>query len=937
MKHKVNVNLPVIGQCLLMCVLTALMVYFFRAHVTTGERQHEQVSLLFDAKSIDAKLDKFALALSVGSLRHFDELQQLDKALHHLTDKQQSGQVGAEYQAYLKLLSHKMALMEQLKTQAVGMRNGLTYLPLVLDEMIAIQHPRALLASTILASLVTSGQPLDEVLLDTRIRMLAQTSDSNESFALLSRRFVNHIQVAVHYYRQVHKTRQQYLAIDSKAAFASLYRAQMDLHAKQLQQTGTLSEQLFGLAVVLLLMLLFILQRLNKAKNRALQASQLLHDAIERLQEGFALYDSEGTLTLTNQCWLRHYGVLSKAQFPQTLDDWHLRKSEFVHDQSETPQRLQKTAQGRWLQIRHARTAEGGYVYISVDVTEFKEVEAELKTAAAVYQATQEGIMTTNADLEITAVNPAFTRITGYQEHEVLGKKPNLLSSGRHDTRFYEHMWQTLETKGEWAAEIWNRRKDGTIYPEWLAISSVQDEQGQVQQYIAVLSDMTERKEQEAKIAYQAMYDALTGLPNRRLLLDRISQDLKQIERQTHLSALLFIDLDRFKRINDAMGHDAGDNLLLEVANRLNHLVRRTDTLARFGGDEFVLLLSQISDVEDAAKVAEKILTSLALPFTINGFEVISGASIGIAIMPDDAREQQEILRRADLAMYKAKESGRNQYHYFAPSMQQQVNRRVELEQLLRRAIANNELAVFYQPIIELKSGQLYGFEALTRWPHEGQYITPDEFIPVAEESGLISELGEWMLTQATSDIEMLNRSLNLNCCLSANISSQQYRLGFNATTLRHILRQTGFAPGNLALEITESILLDDDEAILAWLEGLRATGAQLSIDDFGTGYSSLSYLRRFPINTIKIDKSFIHEFAHAPDSQNLVRAILSMAASLGLSVIAEGVEHVAQLEGLKEMDCDLVQGYVYAKPMSLMELQVWCEEFCQDQAKNLA
>ncbi|QTL37715.1 EAL domain-containing protein [Pseudoalteromonas viridis] len=937
MKRNVKINLPVIGQCLLVVVLTALMVYFFRAHIATGERQHEQVSHLFDAKSIDAKLDKFALELSVGSLRHFDELQQLDRTLQQLVERQQTRQAGIEYLAYLRLLRHKMVLMEQLKTQAVGMRNGLTYLPVVLDEMVASNHPQALLGSTILASLVTSGQSLDELLLDTRIRTLAQATVTDPEHALLSRRFVNHIQVAVDYYRQVHATRQEYLAINSKEAFARLYRAQMDLHGAQLRQTRTLSEQLFGLAVVLLLMLLFILQRLNKAKNRALQASQLLHDAIERLQEGFALYDSEGTLMLTNQCWLRHYGVACRTQFPQTLNEWQLRQAEFVHEQSDTPQRLQKTAHGRWLQIRHARTEDGGYVYISVDVTEFKEVEAELKTAAAVYQATQEGIMTTNANLEITAVNPAFTRITGYPEQEVLGKKPNLLSSGRHDKRFYEHMWHTLETKGEWAAEIWNRRKDGTIYPEWLAISAVEDEQGQVQQYIAVLSDMTERKEQEAKIAYQAMYDALTGLPNRRLLLDRICQDLKQIERQPHLSALLFIDLDRFKRINDTMGHDAGDNLLLEVANRLNHLVRRTDTLARFGGDEFVLLLSQISEVEDAAKVAEKILTSLAQPFNINGFEVISGASIGIAIMPDDANEQQEILRRADLAMYKAKESGRNQYHYFAPSMQQQVNRRVELEQLLRKAIANNELAVFYQPIIELKTGQLYGFEALTRWPHYDQFIAPDEFIPVAEESGLISELGEWMLMRSTSDIAALNTKLGLDCCLSANISSQQYRLGFNATTLRHILRQTGFKPANLALEITESILLDDDQAILAWLEGLRATGAHLSIDDFGTGYSSLSYLRRFPINTIKIDKSFIHEFAHAPDSQNLVRAILSMAASLGLSVIAEGVEHVAQLEGLKAMECDLVQGYVYAKPMSLAELEIWCSEFAQEHTQSLA
>ncbi|WP_390444172.1 putative bifunctional diguanylate cyclase/phosphodiesterase [Pseudoalteromonas sp. MTN2-4] len=454
-----------------------------------------------------------------------------------------------------------------------------------------------------------------------------------------------------------------------------------------------------------------------------------------------------------------------------------------------------------------------------------------------------------------------------------------------------------------------------------------------------MISDITERKTQEEKVQYQAYYDALTALPNRSLLLERISQSLLYSERYKQLSALLFIDLDRFKRINDTIGHEAGDALLIEVSARLTQIVRKSDTVSRFGGDEFVILLNNIASIEHCTAIAQKIINELSKPFMIHSFEIFSGASIGITLLPEDADNAKELLRLADLAMYKAKENGRNQFHFFAKSIQQQVNRRVELEHKLRNAIKNQELSLFFQPIVDTQSASLYGVKALMRWQlSDGSFISPAEFIPVAQESGLISEMGEWLIKQACSDIQSLNLNCNCQSMLSVNVSSQQYRLGFNAEILSTILKDTQFNANSLNLEITESILLDNDQAVMNWLQDLRATGAQLAIDDFGTGYSSLSYLRRFPINTIKIDRSFISDLTASEDSAVLVKAIVSMADSLNLKVIAEGVENKVQLKNLNDLGGQYVKDYFYAKPLPIEALQTWVNEhicrFCCKKSK---
>tara|TARA_Y100000782_G_scaffold31883_1_gene35351 strand:- start:41198 stop:43174 length:1977 start_codon:yes stop_codon:yes gene_type:complete len=569
-------------------------------------------------------------------------------------------------------------------------------------------------------------------------------------------------------------------------------------------------------------------------------------------------------------------------------------------------------------------------IAIKEDITQQKKDNDNLKMAAAVFDATQEGIMTTDARLRITAVNPAFTEITGYTENEVLGNSPAIISSGKHDADFYKNMWTVLLRDGRWSAEVWNKRKDGSLYPQSLSVTVVSDDRGEVSQYIAILSDISERKAQEEKIHYQAYHDGLTGLPNRSLLMDRIEHDLELAKRTAHVSSLLFVDLDRFKRVNDTMGHDVGDRLLEEVAERLKSIVRASDTISRFGGDEFVVYLADISGPEDAVLVAEKIVESLSNPFDLNGFEVFAGASVGIALAPNDADRPDELLRLADLAMYKAKESGRNQYHFFALKMQDKVNRKLALENLMRKALDNNEFEVFYQPIIDSVSKEIFGFEALARWkqPDEGM-IPPSEFIPVAEESGLIAPIGEWVLEQACHDISVLDSGHgNGKLHLSVNVSSRQYPLGFNAASLNNILVKTGFSGHLLSLELTESILLEDDPDLLQWLSDFKELGVNLSIDDFGTGYSSLSYLKRFPINVLKIDQAFIADLNKEDDSASLVKAIIAMARSLNMNVIAEGVELQYQVELIEHLTCHYMQGYYFAKPMSIAELTEWIANY---------
>jgi diguanylate cyclase (GGDEF)-like protein/PAS domain S-box-containing protein len=571
------------------------------------------------------------------------------------------------------------------------------------------------------------------------------------------------------------------------------------------------------------------------------------------------------------------------------------------------------------------------FIAVKEDVTAQKRAEDQLRMNATVFDTTQEGIMVTDADNIIKTVNPSFTRITGYSPDEVIGQSPSILSSGRHDESFYEELWDSVLHKRYWSGEIWNRRKDGSVYPEWLSIASILDDQGIAKEYVAVFSDISKHKENEEQILYQANYDALTGLPNRSLFSDRLDQSIGSALREQWKLAILFVDLDQFKMVNDTFGHVMGDELLQLVAKRISDCVRESDSIARFGGDEFAILLQDVSDMDAVANIATKVINRITKVFTLYEREIFIGASVGITIFPDDAMNADSLLRNADMAMYQAKDRGRNNYQFFTASMQQRTLERQQLELDLRLAVQRSELEIYYQPVVDAEFEKVISVEALLRWnhPHRG-IVNPSVFIPLAEDSGLIGPIGLWVIQGACEQLRRWHKSGYPDLRLAVNLSSRQRELGLEVDYLRRVLRESKIKPEMLTLEITESLLLRDTEEAITWLSGFKKLGVNLSVDDFGTGYSSLSYLKRFPVDVLKIDRSFISELPEDVDDASLVKTIVAMADSLKLSLIAEGVETKDQADFLLNNGCRNLQGYYYARPMDAKDMSAWLQRDLQ-------
>jgi len=551
------------------------------------------------------------------------------------------------------------------------------------------------------------------------------------------------------------------------------------------------------------------------------------------------------------------------------------------------------------------------------DVTQRQRAEEQLRLSAKVIESSGEGIFVTDRDTRIVSINPAFTRITGYAPEEVLGRTPDLFRSGRHDAEFYRAMWESIRTQGSWQGEIWNRDKNGRVFPEWLSVSVVRDAHGEVDHYVGLFTDISERKRAEERIRHMAEHDALTGLPNRVLLGDRLSQAIAAAQRERRVMALIFLDLDRFKNINDSLGHQIGDRLLQAVAGRIVSTLRGSDTVSRPGGDEFILLLPEIAHPDAAARIAEKLIEALARPCVIDGHELAVTASLGISIYPEDGEDADTLIRNADTAMYHSKESGRNVYHFFRPEMNARVFERMSLEHSLRRALERGEFRLHYQPQIDIATRRLIGMEALVRWqsPELG-LVSPARFIPVAEDSGLILPLGAWVLGEACRQARAWQVAGLPALPVAVNISALQFRQPNFVGVVEQVLAQSGLAPECLELELTESIMMHAAERNIEVLDTLRRMGVKVAIDDFGTGYSSLAYLKRLPIDKLKIDQAFVRDIATDADDAAIISAIIGLAHNLKLRVIAEGVESEAQLEFLRHGGCQEVQGYLFSPPL---------------------
>ncbi|GIZ53284.1 putative bifunctional diguanylate cyclase/phosphodiesterase [Noviherbaspirillum aridicola] len=688
------------------------------------------------------------------------------------------------------------------------------------------------------------------------------------------------------------------------------------------------------------------LQRLRAARSETERSRLLLDQALGAMTTGFLLLDGEGKVVTWNgrlfalYPWLEPvlapglpYRRVLEATAVQVLPaagerehdswvEWALNRcgaAEAEHEQT--------LPDGRTLRVSRRPTADGGIVFTVWDATAEKQQGVEQRIAATAFD-THGSMLITDAAGIILRVNQGFVNATGHAAAEAVGQTPHFLKSDRHAAGFYETMWKDLRRNGIWQGEVWIRRRHGEAYPAWVTITAVRGDNGAISHYVAVLTDLSERKAAEEEIQMLAYYDPLTRLPNRRLLIDRLQRTLAASARSGQNGALLLIDLDDFKTLNDTLGHDVGDMLLLQVAQRLAACVRDGDTVARLGGDEFVVVLHELGgDARDAAYQTEafaaRMLGALNHPFLLGTHEYRSTPSIGAALFTDHLMTPEGLLKRADIAMYQAKKAGRNSFRFFDPDMQAAVEARAEIERGLAQALALRQFQVYLQPQVD-SSGMVVGAEALVRWRHPARgLVPPNEFIPLAEESGQVVAIGAWVLETACACLKRWESDLRkCHLDLAVNVSARQFRHPGFVQQVIATVTASGIDPGRLKLELTETLLHDDIDETAQRMHALRALGVHFSMDDFGTGYSSLSNLKKLPLDQLKVDKSFVADIAADPDDLVLVQTIIAMAYNLGMQVIAEGVETEEQRELLLRRGCSHFQGYLFGKPMPIEEFE---------------
>jgi diguanylate cyclase (GGDEF)-like protein/PAS domain S-box-containing protein len=708
----------------------------------------------------------------------------------------------------------------------------------------------------------------------------------------------------------------------------------VDQQVNQIDKTKRNLIHILFLSILLLSILATFLLFLLKRKNEAEEQRSLIAQIVEQSPVSIQTTDLDGIITYVNKEFINSSGFEStevigkknsilKSGVHQTAlyeNLWHTITSgkhwvgEFYNQRKNGETFWEKA---NIYPLKDSKNKITSYVGIKEDITQIKSDEKQLRLASTVFKTATEAVMVTDVDNKIVAVNEAFIFITGYQENEVLGKNPSLLNSGHHDVEFYERMNETLEESGQWQGEICNRRKNGEVFYEWLSVTALKDELGQLESYVSLFSDITKRKKAEDKIYRQANYDSLTGLANRNLFVDRFEHTLEVAKRENNTVAIFFIDLDGFKNVNDTFGHAKGDMLLKLTTTRIKETLRKIDTVSRLSGDEFAIILSGNHDVFSFEKIASLILEKIANPFQLEEIEAYVTASIGISIFPDDGVTSEELLRKADSAMYKAKEKGKNNVQFFTKEMDIKAQQRRNLEVELRKVILNKELILHYQPIHEVSTNKVVSAEALVRWLHPLKgLVAPSEFITLAEDIGFITDIGDWVLEEACKQAKYWQSQFDVAPKISVNISSVQFQRQDFISKLVHILEKTQLSPDSLILEMTESLLIQEDDQTFIQLLTLKEMGVALSIDDFGTGYSSLSYLKRFPISILKIDRAFIKDITSNSEDEALACAILAMAKSLGLKVVAEGVEDLAQCQLLTKHQCHFIQGYFFSRPL---------------------
>ena len=681
----------------------------------------------------------------------------------------------------------------------------------------------------------------------------------------------------------------------------------------------------------------------RQATLDALAHSELRYRHIfEYASEGIFQTTREGRYLAANPALARLYGYATPDELMADLSDIESRL--YVDPERRRSFRHLMAMHGEVINFEsEVRRRDGSCIWISEnahtvlgpqgeficyegtvqDISERKRNDEHLRLLATVFSNSNEAIIVTDAENRIVATNQAFTKLTGYSQEEVLGQNPRILSAGITLPDVYRDMWACLEQTGAWQGELWDRRRDGEAYPKWLSISLVRDAAGQVQNYIGNFIDISEMKASEERIRHLAHHDTLTNLPNRFSLNEKLEQAVGLCQRTGMSLALMLIDLDRFKAINDTLGHHVGDELLIQVAKRLSATVRTSDIVARLGGDEFVVVLPDGADATDAAHVADKIVRAISAPYLINGQEQRTSPSIGICLYPDDATEIGDLLKNADVAMYHAKAKGRGNFQFFTEGMNAATTLRLSLESELRSGLERRQFVLHYQPQLDLRSGRLVGVEALIRWNHPSRgLIPPAEFIPVAEEAGIIDAIGDWVLQEACRQLSTWREAGLDPLRMSINLSTGQFLDKTLPARIAELLEAHGLHAGLLDLEVTESVSMASPDDTIEVMRALTGSGLSLSIDDFGTGYSSLAYLKLFPIRTLKIDRSFVKDIETDPSDADICDVTVLLAHRLGLEVVAEGVETEAQLKFLRSIGCEKIQGYLISPPVPAAQIE---------------
>ncbi|WP_417795295.1 EAL domain-containing protein [Terasakiella pusilla] len=918
-----------------MALTIALTFHLFKSETDEINSLAQTIQLAQKVKYLDTKLNEDALKAASFKLVHFDSLvetvqsltlarTQLNQFVTDIPDKTRPA-LGEQIHNLILETDYRIELIEQLKSKVALARNSSNYL-------LSSLRTRTNLLSTEIRDLSIRTlndlqgyqifptpqrlQSAQDIL--ARLKEIVAISSTGKAVENLLR----HMDVSFAAAQDISMIQTKLLQKNSQQTIDQLITT---LQTVQMSRSNTTNGYLFLLLIVAMMIfmaLAYAVLKWHQASEKSHKNAQLFEDAASSMSEGFAFFGPDDKLIFWNATFERLYKALGeRLKRGMSLEEFRAAQKETEHLVQREAQPdgsyLDLTKSGQWILSSNTPMSHGGRALVRVDLTEQKRTQNQLQLAATVFQTASEAMMVTNDNNIIEMVNPAFSQITGYTEEEVIGKTPQILSSGRHDEAYYRQMFEDLQTSGTWQGEIWNRRKNGEIYPEWLSITTIHDDDGGMVKRVSLFTDITSRKKSEERIHYQANYDSLTDLPNRNLFRDRLTQSLNLAKRNDQRVALFFLDIDNFKHINDTLGHIIGDELLRHVADRLRSLFRNSDTIARLSGDEFIIIINEANTDTGVKLLLDRVLECLSLPYVLDGNTTYTSVSVGATFYPDDATTVDSLLQNADAAMFKAKDLGRNTYCFFTPEMNSRAQERHDMEVALHKAMEKGHFVLHYQPIIDPQTQTVKTTESLVRWecPERG-LVSPGKFIPVAEDTGLIVPMGEWILRQACFDAAQWVHEDGLDIGVSVNLSSRQFQRSDIVKIVADTLAQTGLPAEKLTLEITESLLVDDDSDVLNVLRRLRDLGVHLSIDDFGTGYSSLSYLKRFPISTLKIDRSFINDVLNDPEDAALTQAILSMAQSLGLKVVAEGVETQGQNDFLKERNCDLIQGFFYSKPL---------------------